>query len=409
MTRLNRTIVKALAAPERGEAVMMDADLPGFGVRVMASGAKSFFVRYRVGGGRGSQMRRLTLGRTDTLTPEKARDAARSILARVRLGEDPAGEKSDRRSAHTVSDLIDEWLSGPGKRDRRGKLRSVSNISCDRGRLEHHVKSVIGRHKLPDVDRSMIERLRDAIAQGKTAKTEKTKKRGVARVRGGEGAATRTLRTLSTVFSYAAQRGYISSNPVSGVRKAPDRHSERFLSEEELSALGKALDEAESSIPKATAIIRLLAMTGCRRREIEGLQWSEVDLADGFLRLKESKTGAKNVFLSQEAAVLLSKVHKVDGKLWVFPATTGVGHYQHTAKAWVDIRQKAGLPNVRLHDLRHTFASRSLAQGASLEVVAALLGHRERRTTERYAHLASNPIKEAANRAGRSISNSMMS
>lgn len=407
MARLNRTLVNALAAPQRGELVVMDADLPGFGVRVMASGAKSFFVRYRVGGGRGSQMRRLTLGRTDTLTPEKARDAARSILARVRLGEDPAGEKSDRRSAHTVSDLIDEWLTGPGKRDRRGKLRSGTNLSCDKGRLEHHVKSVIGRHKLPDVDRSVIERLRDAIAQGKTSKTEKTKKRGVARVRGGEGAATRTLRTLSTVFSYAVQRGYIAANPVSGVRKAPDRHSERFLSEGELGALGKALDEAEVSVPKAAAVIRLLAMTGCRRREIEGLRWSEVDLVDGFLRLKESKTGAKNVFLSQDAAVLLSKIHKVENKQWVFPATTGDGYYQHTAKAWVGIRKKAGLADVRLHDLRHTFASRSLAQGASLEVVAALLGHKERRTTERYAHLASNPIKEAANRAGRSISSSM--
>ena len=385
----------------------MDADLPGFGVRVMASGAKSFFVRYRVGGGRGAQMRRLTLGRTDTLTPERAREAARSILARVRLGEDPAGEKSDRRSAHTVADLIDEWLDGPGKRDRRGKLRSASNISCDKGRLNHHVRSVIGRHKLPDVDRSMIERLRDTIAEGKTSKTEKTKKRGVARVTGGEGAATRTLRTLSTVFSYAVQRGYVSANPVTGVRKAPDRHSERFLSEEELAALGKALDQAEASVPKAVAIIRLLAMTGCRRREIEGLRWAEVDLPDGFLRLRESKTGAKNVFLSQDAAALLSQLHKVEGKSWVFPATTGEGYYQHTAKAWIDIRKKAELGDVRLHDLRHTFASRSLAQGASLEVVAALLGHRERRTTERYAHLASNPIKEAANRAGRSISSSL--
>lgn len=386
---------------------MMDADLPGFGVRVMASGAKSFFVRYRVGGGRGAQMRRLTIGRTETLTPEKARDAARSILARVRLGEDPAGEVAMRRSAHTVAELIDEWLEGPGRRDRRGKLRSPSNISCDRGRLNHHVKAIIGRYKLPEVNRALIESLRDSISQGKTAKTEPTKKRGVARVTGGEGAATRTLRTLSTLFSYAVQRGYVTANPVTGVRKAPDRHSERFLSGDELKTLGKALDVADASVPKATAIIRLLAMTGCRRREIEALTWVEVDLLNGFLRLKESKTGSKNVFLSQDAATILSKIDRVEGKPWVFPGTTGKGHYQHTAKVWTDVRKKAGLADVRLHDLRHTFASRSLAEGASLEIVAALLGHRERRTTERYAHLASHPIKEAANRAGRSISDSM--
>lgn len=407
MARLNRTIVNAIAAPESGELVVMDADLPGFGVRVMASGAKSFFVRYRVGGGRGAQMRRLTIGRTETLTPEKARDAARSILARVRLGEDPAGDKADRRSAHTVSELIDEWLDGPGKRDRRGKVRSASNIACDKGRLNHHVKALIGRNKLPEVNRSVVESLRDSISQGRTAKTEATKKRGVARVTGGEGAATRTLRTLSTVFSYAVQRGYVTTNPVMGVRKAPDRHSERFLSEDELKALGKALDAADASVPKAAAIIRLLAMTGCRRREIEALTWVEVDLLNGFLRLKESKTGSKNVFISQDAATILSKIPRVEGKPWVFPGTTGKGHYQHTAKVWTDVREKAGLADVRLHDLRHTFASRSLAEGASLEVVAALLGHRERRTTERYAHLASHPIKEAANRAGRSISDSM--
>lgn len=407
MARLNRTIVNAIVAPERGEAVVMDADLPGFGVRVMASGAKSFFVRYRVGGGRGAQMRRLTLGRTETLTPERARDAARSVLARVRLGEDPAGDKADRRSAHSVSELIDEWLAGPGTRDRRGKVRSASNISCDKGRLNHHVKAIIGRHKLPEVHRSVIESLRDSIAHGKTAKTEATKKRGVARVTGGEGAATRTLRTLSTVFSYAVQRGYITTNPVAGVRKAPDRHSERFLSEVELKALGKVLDAADASVPKATAIIRLLAMTGCRRREIEALTWAEVDLLNGFLRLKESKSGSKNVFLSHDAATILSKIVRVDGKPWVFPGTTGKGHYQHTAKVWAAVRKEAGLADVRLHDLRHTFASRSLAEGASLEVVAALLGHRERRTTERYAHLASHPIKEAANRAGRSISDSL--
>ncbi len=307
-----------------------------------------------------------------------------------------------------VSELVDEWLDGPGKRNRHGKVRSRGSFDCDVGRFNRHVKPIIGRIRLPDLHRHHVESLRDAIASGKTATVERTKARGFARVTGGEGAATRTLRALSIVMNYAVERGYVGANPVAGVKKTPDAKCERFLSVAELERLGQALEQSEGQKdPRGLAIIRLLALTGCRRREIEGLRWDEVDLDRGYLRLKDSKTGAKVVFLSQTAASLIGNLQALSGSPWVFPAGSGTGHYQNAAKIWRDVRSTAKLDTVRMHDLRHTYASHSLSEGASLEVVAALLGHKERRTTERYAHLASDPIKAAANKVGAAIDSAM--
>lgn len=408
MPRLTRTIVQSQLPPPSGEMVLMDSELTGFGVRILASGVRTYFVRYRVGGGRRAQMRRLTIGRHGPLTTEQARDAARKALAAVSLGGDPAASKAAARESLTVAELIDEWLDGPGKRNRHGKLRSKASYDCDQGRFKRHVKPILGKVKLPDLNRSDIEKLRDAIAAGKTATTEKTKKRGLSRVTGGEGAATRTLRAFSVVLNYAVERRYISANPTVGVKKTPDAKCERFLSINELERVGRALNVCGADKdPRGLNIIRLLALTGCRRREIEGLRWEEVDLERGFLRLRDSKTGAKVVFLPRAAAALIARAPVIAGSPWVFPATTGESHYQNATKVWREVRAAAGLEGVRLHDLRHTYASQSLSEGASLEVVAALLGHKERRTTERYAHLASDPIRAAADRVGAAIEMAM--
>jgi integrase len=381
----------------------MDDEVRNFGVRVMASGVKSYFVRYRVGGGRRAQTRRATLGRHPEMTPEKARQAAKTILAEARLGADPAATKAAKRQALTVAELIDEWSAGAGKRNRSGKMRTTQSFEFDKARLANHVTPVIGALKLPDLRRGDIERTRDMIANGSTAKTAKTKSRGVSRVTGGEGAATRTLRIFSVVLSYAVERGYIVSNPALGVRKTPDGHGQRFLSATEMKALGAALQAKSLTHPSAIAILKLLSFTGCRKREIEALRWSEVDLSSGFLRLKTSKTGAKHVWLSQMGADLISDLPRIEGGEWVFPGTRGDSFYQGTPKVWREVRKSAGLSDVRMHDLRHTFASVSLAEGASIEVVSALLGHKERRTTERYAHLASNPIRDAVNKVADAI------
>ena len=150
----------------------MDSELTGFGVRVLASGVRTYFIRYRVGGGRRAQMRRLTIGRHGHLTTEQAREAARKALASVSLGGDPAASKAAAREALTVSELLDEWLAGPGKRNRHGKLRSKGSYACDEGRFSRHVKPILGRVKLPELDRADIDTLRDGIFFNDTATTE---------------------------------------------------------------------------------------------------------------------------------------------------------------------------------------------------------------------------------------------
>lgn len=384
----------------------MDTEVKNFGVRVSASGTRSYFVRVRVGGGRRGQQRRVTISRSDVMTPENARKVARDLLAKARLGQDPGAEKAAKREALTVAELIDEWLEGAGRRNRRGVVRKPYDWRCDRSRLNHHIRPLIGSVRLPDLTKRHIEQVRDDIARGVTARTEKTKARGVSRVRGGEGAATRTLRTLGSVLSYAVDRGYIAHNPRSGVQTTPDQSRERFLSKEELQRLGQTIGSSMAD-PRALAIIRLWALTGCRHREIAGLKWSQIDLDHGFLRLGLSKGVPRNVFLTPPAVAVIEEVHRVQDTEWVFPATYGGGHYEGTAKVWRDIRKAAGLEGVRPHDLRHTFASQSLAAGASLEVIGALLGHRELRTTRRYAHLAASAVHAAAGRVADVIQGAM--
>ncbi|WP_296817963.1 tyrosine-type recombinase/integrase [Brevundimonas sp.] len=327
-------------------------------------------------------------------SPDEARKLAREHLAHAHLGKDPGAEKAERREAITVGELIDEWLAGPGLRGRRGNLRKAYDVNCDRGRLENHVRPVLGKLKVRDLKKGDIERLRDSIAAGRTAKTTR-RGRFVSKVSGGEGAATRTLRTVGSLLTYAVEQSYLSQNPRKGVLTTPDRSCERFLSASELENLGKVISTSPAD-PRALAIIRLWALTGCRHREIAGLRWAQVDFDLRFLRLGQIKGVQRNVFLTEPALEVLEGVHRIEGCEWVFLSDHGGGHYSGAAKVWRDIRKAAGLDDVRVHDLRHTFASQSLAAGASLEVIGALLGHRELRTTRRYAHLAATSVHAAA-------------
>lgn len=396
--RISKASVDA-AKPAQRDCFYWDEQLKGFGLKVTPMGKKVYVCQYRVGGGANADSRRQTIGAHGVLTPDQARAEAKKILGLVANGADPALEKQLRRKQITVIELCDRYLV------EACGTKKKSTLATDRGRIERHIKPLLGRKKVPDVTRADIKRFLQDVAEGKTAVDVRTRKHGRARVAGGKGTASRTVGLLGGIFSYACELELITANPVHGVKRFPDKRSERFLSEAELVKLGNALRDAQATgdNPAGIAIIRLLVFTGARKDEIEGLQWREVDFDNRVLRLEDSKTGQKILPLNAGALMLLSEQPRTEGTDCVFPATKGNGHFLGTPKIWRRVRSAAGLEDVRLHDLRHSFASVAVSMGASLPIIGALLGHRDAATTQRYAHLHDDPLRSTTDAVARRI------
>jgi integrase len=388
------------AVPGGRDLFLWDSDLAGFGLKVSRAGRKVYVCQYRVGGGRRGAVRRYTIGvHGSPWTADQARTEAKRILGLAAHGEDPAAAKQEARAALTVAELCDVYLA------EACATKKSSTLATDRGRIDRHIKPLLGSRKVPEVTRADVRRFLQDIAAGKTAADVKTGKRGRAIVKGGKGTATRTVGLLGGIFGYAVERGIIAENAVRGIKRFPERKNERFLSERELADLGQALRKLEASgkNPHAIAIIKLLIFTGARKGEIERLRWEEIDFQAGLLRLLDSKSGQKTILLNPPALEVLSNRERVGKSPFVFPATKGEGNFEGVPKVWRKVRDLAGLLDVRLHDLRHSFASVAVGGGASLPVIGALLGHTNAATTQRYAHLSSDPLKVANEMAGSRI------
>lgn len=396
--KLTKGVVSA-AKPSTSRYMIWDTEVKNFGLRVMPTGVKSYIVRFRIGKHRSARERLVTIGDADQFTPQAARAKAREFQVNGRLGIDLDEELRKATAAPmTVSDAIDKWIKEAAPINRRtGAARRAKNVKVDVDRLEIHVRPVLGNKPLLHVTKADIEKLRDAITEGRTAVTKKTKLRGVRNARGGAGTAGRAVRTLSSVFAYAEDHELISRNPCRGVKVQPSRKCERYLSKDEAVRLGKVLDAwmREGKATTGIAVIRMLTLTGARCSEITDLKWSEVDFEQGFLRLGTTKTGRSIRPLSFVALDFLSRWPRTN-LTWVFPSETGQTPYQGIGKVWRDVRKEAKLEDVRLHDLRHSFASFGISAGLSLPVIGALLGHKDVSTTQRYAHLANDTARQAA-------------
>lgn len=395
MPKLSKKIVDA-SKPGNAEYFVWDGDLPGFGLRVFPSGKKSFLVQYR----HQRRTRRITIGLYGPLTPDSARVEAINLLAKITKGGDPSGDRAKARTDLTVAQLCDLYL-------REGcKSKKPSTVATDNGRILRHVIPLIGHLPVRSVTRLDIQRFAKDVALGKTAAVIKTKKRGKARVTGGAGAASRTLGLLGGIFTFAIKHaGLIENNPVHGVEKHKDKKLNRFLSMSEIQSLGNALKilEEKGMNPVGIAAIRVLILTGCRRSEVLKLTWSEIDWSNSCLRLNDSKTGAKVVPIGSSAIAILSQIKHWEGSKYVFPAMRGTGHYVGIQKDWNRVKTEAALLDVRLHDLRRTFASTAALQGQSLITIGKLLGHIDPKTTQIYAHLTEATIQTAANSAAKEI------
>jgi integrase len=392
--KLTKRLLDSVVRPASGETRLWDSDAKGFVARIFHNGRVSFGVKLRIG----SLQRWMTIGDLGSpWTVEQARERARYMLADALDGIDPQLEKQEARAALTVAALIERYLS-EGRMAKPNKRES--SWANDASLLRRHAIPLIGKRFARDLTRQDIERMQADVAAGKTAARIKTKARGLARISGGQTSAGGLIRSFSAMMSWAVRNGFSETNPCIGVEKFKPGRRERFLTTEEARSLLAKLvvltENAEIDESHAT-IIRLLLFTGARKSEILGLMWNELDLERGRIVLPRgrSKTGEKVIPLN--SASLAELTDRPRSSRYVFPSLTGsdgptVGLY----KSWEKVRQSLNLQGVRLHDLRHSFASFAAARGASLYVIGKALGHTQASTTQRYAHLSDDPVRRAA-------------
>ncbi len=357
-----------------------DDDLPGFGVRVRGSGRKYYVVQYRADG----RVRRITLGRHGAVSTETARRRAMAAISEAKGGGDPAAARDERRKAVTMKQLgkrfLEEYVPNHCK----------PSTAYEYGRsVKFFIDPRIGRRKVRDIKRSDIAELHHELRETPYQ-------------------ANRTLGVLSKIFNQAEVWGLRpdGSNPCLHVKRYKEEKRERFLNAEEFSRLGQVLDEIlcdGSETRSAVVAFRLLMLTGCRLSEIQKLRWEHVELDAGELHLPDSKTGGRAVPLAPSAVRLLQSLPRDEDNPWVIAGKKPGSHLTDLQHPWRRIRARADLDDVRIHDLRHTFASRALALGEGLPMIGKLLGHTQIQTTARYAHLARDTVKASAARIGDSI------
>ena len=399
--RITKRVVDSLK-PQAREFAVWDAKLSGFGVRVRPGGAMSYIVVYRAGSGRGAPARRYTIASVGKITPEAARERAKAILGAVAQGQDPAGQKTTERGTLTVSELADRFMA-----EHVEQKRKPSTVVFYRHLLDKIIKPELGATKADKVTRAQVAKL-----HGKLRTTPFQ--------------ANRVMAVIGSMYAYAGRSGIIAegTNPVHRIDKFKEQRRERFLTSEELERLGSAIREAETTgipwdvdengpkskhLPKpknrftmigpfGAAALRLLLFTGCRLREILHLKWEHVDLERGLLFLPDSKTGRKTVILNVPALAVLTSLERLGS--CVVPGSDPEKPRTDLKRPWEAVSKRAGLVGVRLHDLRHTYASFGAGSGLGLPIIGKLLGHTQAATTHRYAHLDADPLRRASEAIG---------
>jgi integrase len=398
--KLTKRAIDALDPGDK-RATVWDSDISGFGLRVMPSGERVYVLKYRSAG----RQRWFTIGRHGSpWTPDSARKEAVRLLGDVARGQDPAEKRNADRKAVTFGELGELYFA------EGAAHKKPSTLHVDRGRFKLHLLPALGARRVDVVTRADIERLLNDVRNGRTLKPVVGKRRPGSVAKGGQGVAAQCVTLASTILQFAVDRGLRADNPARGVKKPPVRKMQRFLSEAELARLADALAheiEAGGNLFPVAAI-RLLALTGARRSEIIQLRWGNVDLGRGLLMLDDSKGGSgKPIFLAPPAIEILSSLPRVAGNEYVIAGGKAGRPFVGIDKIWDRVRASAGLTDVRLHDLRHSYASIGASASLGLPVLGKLLGHTQASTTQRYAHLSDDPLRKAADTIGATIAAAM--
>ena len=381
--RLTKRVVDGLI-PGKADVFVWDSELKGFGVKVTPKGRRTYVIQYRLGGRKG-RTRRVAIGTHGNITTEQARIEAKRRLGMVHTGLDPAAQRDLARAAPTFGEAMDQFLVEHV--DAKLKPRTAEEY---RRLARLHVDQALRSKLFQDVDRGDISQLHFKMHTRPQA-------------------ANRVVALMSKLCNWGEGRGLRpeNSNPCRHIEKYAENKRERFLSSDELTMLDGVLLEAEAkhlATPYAIAAIRLLLLTGARLNEILTLKWRYIDFETSQIRLPDSKTGKKSIYLSPQAIALLQSIERQEGNPYVICGLVPGSHIVNLQKPWRRIRNMAGLDDVRLHDLRHSFASIAVANGVSLPIVGALLGHSQPATTQRYAHFAAEPLREANDMIGGIVS-----
>ncbi len=374
MPKLTKRVVEAVKSNADGDVFVWDSELRGFGLRVYPSGTRKYFVQYRTKTGR---QRRVMLGRHGSLTAEEARGTARDMLAEVHKGGDPAAEIKATREAPTMRDLATDYLERHAIPNKR-----PASVRDDQYKLDRAILPRLGRVKVAAVTRREIEVLHNAL---RTTPYH----------------ANRVLALLSKMFNLAVAWGWRGDNPARGIPRFQEDRHERWLSTDELARLWAVLEQHQNR--RAANAVKLMILTGARRNEVLTATWDQFDFERAVWtkpshHTKQKKT--EHVPLSAQALALISAMKQDDDpdSPYLFPGNAPDKPLTDIRDFWQRVRGEAGIEGVRLHDLRHTYASSLVSRGVSLHIVGRLLGHTQPQTTARYAHVADGALREATER-----------
>ena len=369
--RITEKIIRSLKPPHTGSRILYDEEIPGFGVRITANSVISFVLDYRIN----ERKRRYTIGRYPELSAAAAREEAIQLRGGLRTGEDPLAEKEHRREAPTIEDLFNDYM------ERHAKIYLRPNtIRSNESMARNDILPKIGKIKVADLKRRDVEELHQSLKESPYQ-------------------ANRVRALLSKMLNLAKHWEWRPDNPCEGVPKYREEKRDRWLSTEEIEHLCDALDKHPNQ--SSANAIRLMLLTGARKGEALTATWAEFNLELGVWTKPSHHTKQKrteHVPLSAPAVQLLVSMKGKSDSPFLFPGDVEGKPIQEIKRVWIALCKQARLKNVRLHDLRHTYASHLVSSGMSLPIVGRLLGHTQPQTTARYAHLADDPLRQATNR-----------